>query len=164
MKETLKRLKDLNAKEWHIICISGLEKCGKSTYINVLLDDGIPLAAAERCTQICTVLKPLVRDDLDLFTIVRFYDDQGFERYFGQITRKPDEQEDEYQSRQRKSKNYELLDVPGFDSSIKEHRGVAFKVIQSVDAFLYVTDGQRPSLQNDQIILLNEIQHDRKSL
>jgi hypothetical protein len=55
-------------------------------------------------------------------------------------------------------KGYELRDVPGFDSPIKEHRDEAIKSIKSADGFIYVTDGQRPSLQKDQLDLLKEIQ------
>ncbi len=54
--------------------------------------------------------------------------------------------------------NYILLDVPGCDSPIVEHRSSAINAVQNADAFLFLTDGQRPSLTNDQIRLLNEIQ------
>jgi len=54
--------------------------------------------------------------------------------------------------------NYILLDVPGCDSPIIEHRLSAINAVQNADAFLFLTDGQRPSLTNDQIRLLNEIQ------
>ena len=54
--------------------------------------------------------------------------------------------------------NYILLDVPGCDSPIAEHRLSAISAVQSADAFLFLTDGQRPSLTNEQIRLLNEIQ------
>jgi hypothetical protein len=54
--------------------------------------------------------------------------------------------------------NYILLDVPGCDSPIAEHRLSAINAVQNADAFLFLTDGQRPSLTNDQIRLLNEIQ------
>ncbi len=54
--------------------------------------------------------------------------------------------------------NYILLDVPGCDSPITEHRLSAINAVQNADAFLFLTDGQRPSLTNDQIRLLNEIQ------
>jgi hypothetical protein len=55
-------------------------------------------------------------------------------------------------------KNYELLDVPGFDSPIKEHRDAGLQAIKSVDAFLFLTSGQQPSLTEPQIHLLYEIQ------
>lgn len=55
--------------------------------------------------------------------------------------------------------NYILLDVPGCDSPILEHRLSAINAVQNADAFLFLTDGQRPSLTNDQIRLLNEIQN-----
>lgn len=54
--------------------------------------------------------------------------------------------------------NYVLLDVPGCDSPIMEHRSSAINAVQNADAFLFLTDGQRPSLTYDQITLLKEIQ------
>jgi len=54
--------------------------------------------------------------------------------------------------------NYILLDVPGCDSPLVEHRTSALNAIRNADAFLFLTDGQRPSLTNEQIRLLNEIQ------
>ncbi|CAF1031496.1 unnamed protein product [Rotaria sp. Silwood1] len=55
-------------------------------------------------------------------------------------------------------KNYELLDVPGFDSPIKEHRDAGLQAIKTADAFLFLTNGQQPSLTEPQIRLLHEIQ------
>ena len=55
-------------------------------------------------------------------------------------------------------KNYELLDVPGFDSPIKEHRDAGLEAIKTADAFLFLTNGQQPSLTQPQICLLREIQ------
>lgn len=55
-------------------------------------------------------------------------------------------------------KNYELLDVPGFDSPIKEHRDAGIQAVKSADAFLFLTNGQQPSLTEPQIRLLYEIQ------
>ena len=54
--------------------------------------------------------------------------------------------------------NYILLDVPGCDSPILEHRSSAIDAIQNADAFLFLTDGQRPCLTNEQLTLLHEIQ------
>jgi hypothetical protein len=51
-----------------------------------------------------------------------------------------------------------LVDVPGCDSPIEEHRLSAINAVQKSDAFLFLTDGQRPSLTNDQVHLLQEIQ------
>jgi len=58
--------------------------------------------------------------------------------------------------------NYELLDVPGFDSPIKEHRDAGLQSIKTSDAFLFLTDGGRPSLTRDQIRLLDEIQNEKQ--
>ncbi len=55
-------------------------------------------------------------------------------------------------------KNYELLDVPGFDSPIKEHCEAGIAAVKSADAFLFLTNGQQPSLTQPQISLLREIQ------
>ena len=55
-------------------------------------------------------------------------------------------------------KNYELLDVPGFDSPIKEHRDAGLEAIKLADAFLFLTNGQQPSLTEPQVRLLHEIQ------
>ncbi|CAF3042462.1 unnamed protein product [Rotaria sp. Silwood2] len=54
--------------------------------------------------------------------------------------------------------NYELLDVPGFDSPIKEHRDAGLHAIAMADAFLFLTSGQSPSLTQPQMNLLHEIQ------
>ncbi|UJR17863.1 hypothetical protein I4U23_004762 [Adineta vaga] len=91
MKDKLLHLKKSNEKEFHTICIVGLEKAGKSTFINALL-------------------------------------------------------------------GYELLDVPGFDSPIKEHRDAGLEAIKLADAFFFLTNGQQPSLTGPQIDLLQEIQ------
>ena len=53
--------------------------------------------------------------------------------------------------------NYILLDVPGCDSPIAEHRSSALDAIRTADAFLFLTDGQRPSLTKEQLTLLDEI-------
>ena len=55
-------------------------------------------------------------------------------------------------------KNYELLDVPGFDSPIKEHRDAGIEAVKLADAFLFLTNGQQPSLTEPQVSLLQEIQ------
>ena len=55
-------------------------------------------------------------------------------------------------------KNYELSDLPGFDSPLKEHRDANLRAIELADAFLFLTDGQRVSLTEPQITLLKPIQ------
>lgn len=50
-----------------------------------------------------------------------------------------------------------MIDVPGCDSPINEHRLASINAVLNADAFLFLTDGQRPSLTNDQVNLLNEI-------
>ncbi|CAF4051680.1 unnamed protein product [Rotaria sp. Silwood2] len=58
-------------------------------------------------------------------------------------------------------KNYELLDVPGFDSPIKEHRDAGLRAVKIADAFVFLTNGQQPSLTEPQICLLREIQQNQ---
>lgn len=221
LKFKLSSLKRLNDKSSHTICIVGLEKAGKSTFINALLGFELLPTASERCTQIRTVLKPpppTDNNDRELLATVKFYDDQEFQIFFSQMTRKTDESEHQLLQRKEdvsrarsilKSKfpeeqfrltnisdvdkqhraiirqlteyitgevyvnivkevaiytdklpgrNYELLDVPGFDSPIKEHRDAGIDAVKSADAFLFLTNGQQPSLTEPQISLLQEIQ------
>jgi hypothetical protein len=100
IKTNLSRLKKLNDKQSHTICIVGLEKAGKSTFINALLDYQLLPTASERCTQVRTVLKPPLEDgDQRLFATVKFYDDQEFRVFFDQMTMKTDEKEDQLQQR-----------------------------------------------------------------
>ncbi|CAF3640013.1 unnamed protein product [Rotaria socialis] len=219
IKTNLLKLKELNNKQSHTICIVGLEKAGKSTFINALLGFELLPAAVERCTQIRTVLKPpLEGGNQQLFATVKFYDDQEFRVFFDKMTEKTDENQQQLQQRKEQvvqerevlkakfpeehfhihgqsgverertdiikrlhdyitgelyvniikeitiytdklpGKNYELLDVPGFDSPIKEHRDAGLQAIKSADAFLFLTNGQQPSLTEPQIRLLNAIQ------
>ena len=173
------------------------------------------LCRIERCTQIQTILKPLNRDDPNLYATIEFYDTKEFEESIVNIPRGKDESDDLYQRRltrirqtrettvtndtlsrhyystndnDRKKitdklhefiadelyliivkhciiytnklpgENYILLDVPGCDSPIREHYQSAINAIQNADAFLFLTDGQRPSLTKNQLDLLNEIQ------
>ena len=93
------KLKQLNDKPSHTICIVGLEKAGKSTFINALLGYELLPTASERCTQIRTVLKPLLEDgDQQLFATVKFYNDQEFRLFFDKMTMKTDENEEQLQT------------------------------------------------------------------
>ncbi|CAF5171884.1 unnamed protein product, partial [Rotaria sp. Silwood1] len=92
IKKNLLKLKELNNKQIHTICIVGLEKAGKSTFINALLGYELLPTASERCTQIRTVLKPTFEDGgQQLFATVKFYDDQEFRVFFDKMTKKTDE-------------------------------------------------------------------------
>ncbi|CAF1579537.1 unnamed protein product [Rotaria magnacalcarata] len=222
LKKYLSKLKELNDKESHTICIVGLEKAGKSTFINALLGFELLPTASERCTQLRTVLKPPIEDDDQrLFATVKFYDDQEFRMFFDKMTKKTDESQEQLEQRKKEvsqeremlkakfpeecfylggssdvqreraviirklheyitgelyvniikeiaiytdklpGKNYELLDVPGFDSPIKEHREAGLKAVKTADAFLFLTNGQQPSLTEPQICLLREIQENQ---
>ncbi|UJR11491.1 hypothetical protein I4U23_015671 [Adineta vaga] len=218
IENNLSKLKQLNNKPSHTICILGLEKAGKSTFINALLGYELLPAASERCTQVRTVLKPPIQDgDQQLYATVKFYDDQEFRVFHDKMPKKTDETEDQLQARKTQvselhdrlrtkfpeeqfrinnlnditrerttihqklheyitgelyvniikeiaiytdrlpGRNYELLDVPGFDSPIKEHRDAGLEAVKNADAFLFLTSGQNPSLTQPQIQLLNEI-------
>jgi hypothetical protein len=92
IKKNLLKLKELNNKQSHTICIVGLEKAGKSTFVNALLGYELLPTASQRCTQIRTVLKPTLDDgDQKLFAVVSFYDDQEFRVFFDKMTKKTDE-------------------------------------------------------------------------
>ena len=92
IKTKLSSLKRLNDKPSHTICIVGLEKAGKSTFINALLGYELLPTASERCTQIRTVLKPSPDNgDRQLFATIKFYDDQEFQTFFTKMTKKTDE-------------------------------------------------------------------------
>ncbi|UJR20177.1 hypothetical protein I4U23_023309 [Adineta vaga] len=213
--DQLKRIKTINEKEYNTICIIGLEKAGKSSFINALLGFELLPFRIERCTQIQTILKPPCRENPTLFATIEFYDSNEFLSLINKLPKKKDETNNEYEKRvtyirqtqqntvtkdklrkhyqtsdeaQRRTitrelhayianevylnivkhviiytnklpgENYILLDVPGCDSPIVEHRTSAINAVRNSDAFFFLTDGQRPSLTNDQIYLLNEIQ------
>jgi hypothetical protein len=100
MKKHLFKLKQLNEKQSHTICIVGLEKAGKSTFINALLGYELLPTASERCTQVRTVLKPLLDDgDQQLFATVKFYNEQEFNVYFDKMIMKTDENEEQLRKR-----------------------------------------------------------------
>jgi hypothetical protein len=101
-KKNLLRLKQLSNKQSHTICIVGLEKAGKSTFINALLGYELLPTASQRCTQIRTVLKPpLDNGDQQLFATVKFYSDDEFRLYFDQMTMKTDENEEKLLQRKK---------------------------------------------------------------
>ncbi|UJR33961.1 hypothetical protein I4U23_021377 [Adineta vaga] len=215
-KEHVERMQKINEKECNTICIIGLEKAGKSTFINALLGFKILPSKIERCTQVKTIVKPLVTNDSTLFADVEFYNDDEFKDAIDNLYKKQNETDDDFKQRQTllcqlqqktilpnsltkyyhtsndndrretikeleiyitdekylnivkhvtfytnklPGENYILVDVPGCDSPIVEHRLSAIRVVQDADAFLFLTDGQRPSLTDHQIQLLNEIQH-----
>ncbi|CAF3332681.1 unnamed protein product [Rotaria socialis] len=220
LRDSLMTLKALNDKVTHTICIIGLEKAGKSTFINALTGFELLPTASERCTQIRTVLKPPLQNQLQRFATITYYNDQEFKIYFDKMVKKTDESNEQFERRKREvieerevlktkfpqehfdvnaydmksneaekkrvisslhnyikgelyvniikeisiytdklpGENYELLDVPGFDSPIKEHRDAGLRAIATADAFLFLSNGQSPSLTDPQICLLHEIQ------
>jgi hypothetical protein len=110
IKKNLLKLKELSNKQSHTICIVGLEKAGKSTFINALLGYELLPTASERCTQIRTVLKPKFEDHgQQLLATVQFYDDQEFRVFFDKMTKKTDE--NQQQLDQRKGKVIEQREI-----------------------------------------------------
>jgi hypothetical protein len=100
IKQRLMGLKKLNDKPSHTICIVGLEKAGKSTFINALLGFELLPTASERCTQIRTVLKPPHETGAQqLFATVKFYDDQEFQVLFNKMVKRTDESQQPLQHR-----------------------------------------------------------------
>jgi hypothetical protein len=92
IKKNLLKLKQMNNKQSHTICIVGLEKAGKSTFINALLGFELVPTASERCTQVRTVLKPPIEDgDQQLFATVKFYNDEEFSLFYNQMVKKTGE-------------------------------------------------------------------------
>jgi len=102
IKKNLAKLKQLNNKQSNTICIVGLEKAGKSTFINALIGHELLPTAAERCTQVRTVLKPpIVVGDQQVFASVKFYDDEEFRVFYDKMTKKTDESQQQFDERKR---------------------------------------------------------------
>ena len=102
IKKNLSKLKQLNNKQSHTICIIGLEKAGKSTFINALLGYELVPTAAERCTQVRTVLKPPPEDgNRLLFATVQFYDDEQFRLFYDKMIKKTDESQQQCDERKQ---------------------------------------------------------------
>jgi thymidylate kinase len=98
--KNLAKLKQLNGKQSHTICILGLEKAGKSTFINALLGYELLPAASERCTQVRTVLKPPIEDgEQQLYATVKFYNDTDFRVFHEKMPKKTDESEQQLANR-----------------------------------------------------------------
>lgn len=102
VKDSIVKLQQMSSKQSHTICIVGLEKAGKSTFINALLGFELVPTAAQRCTQVRTVLKPpLQHDDRQLFATMEFYSDEEFKRFYEKMTKKTDESEQKFDERKR---------------------------------------------------------------
>jgi len=100
IKKNLLKLKQMNNKRSHTICIVGLEKAGKSTFINALLGFELVPTAIERCTQVRTVLKPPIEDgDQQLFATVKFYNDEEFSLFYNQMVKKTGESQTQLDDR-----------------------------------------------------------------
>ena len=100
IKQRLTGLRALHDKPSHTICIVGLEKAGKSTFINALLGFELLPTASERCTQIRTVLKPPSDvGNQQLFATVQFYDDHEFQVLFSKMVQRTDESVGQLQRR-----------------------------------------------------------------
>jgi hypothetical protein len=111
IRQTLKKLEELNNKPSHRICIVGLEKAGKSTFINALIGSDLLPTASERCTQLRTVLKPQINENnATLYAKVKFYDETEFHHFLEQMPQKTDENEEQLEERKNEvSEKYEQL-------------------------------------------------------
>ncbi len=52
---------------------------------------------------------------------------------------------------------WRILDVPGWDSTIEEHRVIAMQAIDSADAFIVLSNATRPDLTEPQTEFLAKI-------
>ncbi|CAF0857898.1 unnamed protein product [Didymodactylos carnosus] len=96
-KQRLLHLKQLNQKEFHTVCVFGLEKCGKSTFINALLGYKFLPDAITRCTQIKTIIKPIAPLKENVFALIEYYNDEEFKRLYATMARKADESAQQFQ-------------------------------------------------------------------
>lgn len=75
----------------------------------------------ERCTQIQTVLKPLSKQDPNLFAIIEFYNHEEFTRLTEQIPQRKEETQQEFQQRITIIQQTRQKDVP-FDTLIQSFK------------------------------------------
>lgn len=163
VKMKVASLKRLNDKPSHTICIVGLEKAGKSTFINALLGFELLPTASERCTQIRTVLKPPPNDNNEqqLLAAVKFYDDQEFQIFFSQMTRKTDESQ--HQLLQRKedvSRTRDLLKskfpeeqfrLTGLGDIDKQRRAIIRQLNEYITGEIYVNIIKEVAIYTDRL-------------
>jgi hypothetical protein len=93
----------------------------------------------ERCTQIQTVLKPLSKQNPNLFAKVEFYNQDEFSRLIGQIPRQKDENEADFQQRINSIRQIRQNDVP-YDTSIQDFtasdENECKKIMQKMHTFI----------------------------
>ncbi|CAF4944365.1 unnamed protein product, partial [Rotaria socialis] len=163
LRDSLMTLKALNDKVTHTICIIGLEKAGKSTFINALTGFELLPTASERCTQIRTVLKPPLQNQLQRFATITYYNDQEFKIYFDKMVKKTDESNEQFERRKRevieerevlKTKfPQEHFDVNAYD--MKSNEAEKKRVISSLHNYikgeLYVNIIKEISIYTDKL-------------
>jgi len=196
----------LNEKRLFTIVIIGLEKAGKSTFINAILEIDLLPMALERCTQVRTVVRP----GSSLKVVVVFCNSEEFKSRLATMLPRKGEAAEAFERRKEQAEvscrqlvgspdkifdgpnvqnikeeirryvadeammavvkevivttdkfppdvDWELFDVPGFDSPIQEHREEALRSILEADAFLILSSGERPSFTREQKAFLQNI-------
>ncbi|CAF1602490.1 unnamed protein product, partial [Didymodactylos carnosus] len=98
-KDFLLKLKEKNEKKSNVICIAGLEKCGKSTFINALLGFELLPNNIKRCTQITTELRPIDVDKPKLLVTYEFYSQKESETLLRLLKKKSEESDEEFQEK-----------------------------------------------------------------
>lgn len=163
-KAVLEQLRLLNQKSSHSICIIGLEKCGKSTFVNALLGFELLPAASERCTQIRTVLKPTLPEDVTLFARVEFHNHTTFQNLVKQMVAKSDEEPQAFEQRKRDvlqeqqrllakfPERQEIFKLTGTNQDAKKQREDIIKVLHNyIASELYVNIIQEIAIYTDKL-------------
>ncbi len=208
----LKKLQELNTKKTYTIVVLGLEKAGKSTFINAILQGDILPSDEGRCTMVQCEVEPSTRNELEVTVFFRSRPD--FEETLKSMPRKQGESADQFEERKAKIRRvchdcvgsptlqrvansrdeecrtieemcdyftsqdkmyavrkvvigtrrlgdatvrWRILDVPGWDSTIEEHRGIAMQAIDSADAFIVLSNATRPDLTEHQAQFLTKV-------
>eukprot|EP00029_Vermamoeba_vermiformis_P000859 TRINITY_DN1103_c0_g1_i2.p1 TRINITY_DN1103_c0_g1~~TRINITY_DN1103_c0_g1_i2.p1 ORF type:complete len:1342 (-),score=302.46 TRINITY_DN1103_c0_g1_i2:675-4700(-) len=194
------KMQDMNQKEKFTIVILGLEKAGKSTFVNTLLgaEEEIVPTNESRCTQVLTTIlrstTPGTSATIDFYSREQFEANilqrpkdgisesdirRDCEPYVGAHSRSVNPGKDFSREVRRyiadeslkyvvkqvtvftdkidASVPFELVDVPGMDSPLSEHKKAVSEAIGKSDAFLLLMSGQRPSLTDPQINVLKSI-------
>lgn len=173
VKGYISNLKKLNEETLYKVCVVGLEKSGKSTFLNHLIGSDILPTDEQRCTQVNTSIRPgrVLKAD------VRYFDTANNEVI------ESDNEADVLDSVKRiiadpnslgvvhsvtihtprllengnTFRNFELVDVPGFDTPDQAQRDFTTEAMRSCDAFLFVHNGTRPSHTDPEVKFFQEI-------
>ena len=96
----LKKLQELNTKKTYTIVVLGLEKAGKSTFINAILQGDLLPSDEGRCTMVQCEVEPSTRNDLEVTVFFRSQHD--FEKTLKSMPRKQGESADQFEERKAK--------------------------------------------------------------